>query len=184
MTTFRVMIGQRLRFGAAAVLIMAAVGGCAQKQEAPPLTQSPSGTVRMVDLAQLDSLLTSQRGRWVLVNIWATWCRPCVAETPELVALHKSLGDKPFTMVGLSADFATSPTESQAIDKVSQFRVAFQVTYPLVVFSGSIDDLTSRFTLTGAIPTTVLYNPQGLETERWVGRLSGPDFERVKSLVS
>ena len=44
------------------------------------------------------------RGKVVLVNFWATWCGPCVAEFPELQKLHNDLQDRGFTVLGLSAD--------------------------------------------------------------------------------
>jgi thiol-disulfide isomerase/thioredoxin len=125
-----------------------------------------------------------QRGRWVLVNVWATWCRPCVAETPELVALHHTLQGKSFTLLGASADFMTSPTAEEALKKVRAFSMQYRVPYANIIYSGSTDDLTARFSLTGAIPASILYDPQGKEVERWVGRLVEEDFGRIKTLVS
>lgn len=147
-------------------------------------TTSTNGPVLLGDVTRIDSVLAAHQGSWVLVNVWATWCRPCVAETPELVALDQSLSKRAFRLIGISADYMTSPTPEEAISKVTKFGVQYQIKYPNVIYSGSLDDLTARFSLGGTIPTTILYNPQGGEVERWTGRLGGEDFDRIKSLVS
>lgn len=141
-------------------------------------------TVVVGAVPRVDSLLGAVKGKWVLVNVWATWCRPCVVETPDLVALHQSLRDKPFALVGVSADFMTSPTEAEAVKKVRSFAEMHRMGYPNIIFSGSTDDLTARFQLSGTIPASILYNPQGEEVERWIGRLAESDIERIRSLVS
>ena len=146
-------------------------------------TRQPA-SVLVGGIARIDSVLTANKGRWILVNVWATWCRPCVAETPELVALHQSLQGEPFALVGVSADYMTSPTEAEALRKVRAFGAQHQIPYPTVIFSGSTDDLTARFSLSGIIPATILYNPQGQEVERWAGRLVQEDFVRIKAKVS
>jgi thiol-disulfide isomerase/thioredoxin len=135
-------------------------------------------------VGEIDAALTGQRGNWVLVNVWATWCRPCVAETPDLVALHQSLQGKPFSIMGISADFMTSPTATEAVNKVRNFSIQHRIAYPNVIYSGSTDDLTARFSLSGSIPATILYDPSGKEVERWTGRLVESDIARIKALVS
>jgi len=142
-----------------------------------------SASVLVGSIARIDSVLSANSGRWILVNVWATWCRPCVAETPDLVALHQSLRGRPFAIVGISADLMTSPSEDEALKKVRAFGVQHRMAYPTVIYSGSTDDLTARFALSGAIPATILYNPQGQEVERLVGRLAHEDFERIKAAV-
>jgi len=52
-----------------------------------------------IDLADL-------RGRVVVLNVWATWCRPCVAEMPALQRLHEDLGDEGLSVVAVSVDNA------------------------------------------------------------------------------
>jgi peroxiredoxin len=51
-----------------------------------------------------DVKLADYRGQVVLLNIWATWCEPCVRELPELARMHEQLGDKGFTVIALSTD--------------------------------------------------------------------------------
>jgi thiol-disulfide isomerase/thioredoxin len=190
---------QRARqHGAVVAVALFLAASCGGESTDPPKSQSSDArsttpnisvatrqptSVLVGGIARIDSVLTANKGRWILVNVWATWCRPCVVETPELVALHQSLQGKPFALVGVSADYMTSPTEAEALRKVRAFGAQHQIPYPTVIFSGSTDDLTARFALSGTIPATILYTPQGQEVERWVGRLAQEDFSRIKALV-
>jgi thiol-disulfide isomerase/thioredoxin len=185
---------QRLRLsGVVAALLLIVTASCGTESSPTPKSQTAASAtgvsntasnVLIGDVARIDSVLGEHKGRWVLVNVWATWCRPCVAETPDLVALHQSMNGKPFSLVGVSADYMTSPTADEALKKVRDFSAKYQIQYPNVIFSGSTDELTARFSLSGSIPSTILYNPQGEEVERWVGRLVHEDIEWIKAKVS
>lgn len=188
------MSGHRSLHRSLGVLGVIILAGCGTPSTPAPAPQSNAAatanptavgpTVVVGSVPRVDSLLGAVKGKWVLVNVWATWCRPCVVETPDLVALHQSLRDKPFALVGVSADFMTSPTEAEALKKVRSFAEMHRMAYPNIIFSGSTDDLTSRFRLSGTIPASILYNPQGEEVERWIGRLAESDIEWIRSLVS
>lgn len=51
-----------------------------------------------------DTSLADYRGQVVLLNVWATWCDPCVRELPELARMHEQLQDKGFSVIGLNTD--------------------------------------------------------------------------------
>lgn len=190
-------VSQRSRLSGVIALFLAATTASCGSDSAPvPQSQTTpqsaattasasnaSGQVLLGDVTRVDSVIAQHQGRWILVNVWATWCRPCVAETPDLVALHQSLKDKPFSLIGISADYMTSPTAQEAVSKVQKFGLQHQIQFPNVVFSGSTDDLTARFALGGTIPTSILYDPQGKEVERWTGRLAEDDFTRIRAMV-
>ncbi|MFC4222094.1 TlpA family protein disulfide reductase [Flagellimonas marina] len=89
----------------------------------------------------------SNRGKVVLVNFWATWCPPCVAELPSLVELHEDYGDK--------VDFAFVASDER--DKVSAFLE--KKGYQLPVFfeaSQTPDELMSK-----SIPATYIISKSG-----------------------
>ncbi len=65
--------------------------------------------------------LREQRGHWVLVNFWATWCVPCREEMPALVALQSRFGTKGLQIVGIGIDDAA---------KMRQFTRSIGLNYP------------------------------------------------------
>lgn len=58
-----------------------------------------------VNADELGVDLAAREGRVVLVNFWATWCRPCLEEIPALMALEAELGDRGFDLVAVSLDY-------------------------------------------------------------------------------
>lgn len=68
--------------------------------------------------------LEDYRGKYVLLNFWATWCGPCVQETPSLNRLHEELSDKGLVVLGVSID-----EDKQAYDA---FLERFGITFPTV----------------------------------------------------
>lgn len=92
--------------------------------------------------------LAAYRGKWVMVNVWATWCAPCITEMPELEALSKAHPE--LVVIGLAAD-------SDNPQRVIKFAKALQVSYPIVLADA---DLLRRFKVR-AYPTTMLYGPDG-----------------------
>jgi len=167
-----------------AVLILAlglvyAIVGCSSDEQ-PTVRNTPGVMLSTMDM--IDSVLTANQGKWVLVNIWATWCRPCVAETPDLVAFADFMSDRPFTVVGISTDTFTDD-DTTAVRKVTAFQAKNSIPYPNLVYTGSIDELANRFDLSGAVPTTILYDPQGIVKQQFVGMMGHPQFTAIENFV-
>jgi thiol-disulfide isomerase/thioredoxin len=104
--------------------------------------------------------LADFRGRVVLVNFWATWCGPCVAEMPSLDRLEAELGGKDFTVLTLSED--RNPAVIAPFYEKHGLRRLKRYHDP----SGA---LSRAFGIRG-LPTTVLIDRRGRE----VGRIEGP----------
>jgi len=62
------------------------------------------GRIQPIDARQLTEVLGAEKGHVVLINFWATWCRPCLTEIPELTELAHDLADRGFTLVPVSLD--------------------------------------------------------------------------------
>lgn len=120
---------------------------------------APSFTVTTIDgkTISMDSL----RGKVVLVNFWATWCPPCRAEIPDLVALQKKYADK-VVVLGLSEDEG-SP------DGVRRFAEQFEINYPIAMVTPEIQKF---FPGVNGLPTTFVIDPQGRTVQKHVGLLN------------
>lgn len=138
---------------ATAVLpLSAATKGAAKRESAA------KSNVQMVDVAGLKKALAAQKGKVVLVNLWATWCGPCVEEFPDLVKLDEKYRAKGLTVIGVSLD------EPRDGEKVVDFVSKQKATFP-VYFRRSAD--AESFVVpvdknwTGAVPTTFVFDRSG-----------------------
>jgi thiol-disulfide isomerase/thioredoxin len=118
------------------------------------------------DLQGRTHTLEGHRGKWVLVNLWATWCAPCVLEMPELEALSRSRPD--VVVLGLAID-------GQNPERVRQFAKKLNVTYPVIAGS---QQLAQQFRPRG-FPTSVLYNPSGIRVLVKEGMITREEIEHV-----
>lgn len=102
--------------------------------------------------------LSDYRGQWVVVNFWATWCKPCRKEIPDLSELHDRRED--ITVLGLAfedtepADFAT-------------FLEAFPASYPILIVD--VYDPPADLGPPRVLPTTHLIDGSGAMVETWLG---------------
>ncbi len=94
--------------------------------------------------------LADYKGKWVLVNFWATWCPPCLEEIPDLVALYENKKNN-LIVIGVAMDYRNPK-------QVSDFAQSMQVSYPIVL--GTLK-LASQVGPVDGLPTSYLYNPAG-----------------------
>ena len=102
-----VLVGGLLVFGYARALVPAAEAqlGAACRPLTPTAKSGPIPELELVDLAGNPVSLTDFRGKYLVVNFWATWCRPCEREWPDLDTLADRLSDREDVMiVAISVD--------------------------------------------------------------------------------
>ena len=102
------------------------------------------------DMQGHEQRLQDYRGKWVLVNFWATWCPPCLEEIPDLIALHEAHKNKDLVVIGVALDSTR--------DSVVEFVAKKKINYP-VVFGDY--DLAAQVGEVEALPTSYLYDPTG-----------------------
>ncbi len=105
--------------------------------------------------------LAAERGKVVLLNVWATWCHPCRDEIPELQKLHEQYGKQGLELVGVSVDVDGSD------DTIREFMSEFRMTYP--IWRDPAERISAQFLVVG-VPTTFLIDRRGVL--RW--RKTGP----------
>jgi thiol-disulfide isomerase/thioredoxin len=122
----------------------------------PPV---PAPTISLVDLAGNTVSLSEFAGRLVLINLWATWCEPCLREMPSLERMQSRLRDK-ITVIAISEDRGGSKTVEPFINKLG-----------LKSFKTYLDpksDAGRAFKVAG-LPTSFLIDREG----RVLGRVEG-----------
>ncbi len=102
--------------------------------------------------------LKEWRGKPVLVNFWASWCPPCLQETPDLVAAYKELGSDSVTFIGIGTQDDT--------DKLAKFTKDNNVPYLIVEDpQGSVSDAYSVM----GLPMTMLIDSTGIVRKVFTG---------------
>ncbi len=125
---FAVMITLGVFLIGAAILIPLAAG-TGRASSSPPAdvlpgaARVPAPDLRLTSLTGEPAALTDYLGRVVLVNNWATWCPPCRAEMPELLAYYQAHAEQGFVLIAINAG------ESEA--EVRAFADAFGLTFPV-----------------------------------------------------
>jgi thiol-disulfide isomerase/thioredoxin len=102
-----------------------------------------------------------------LLNVWATWCVPCVAEMPDLRAIDEAFG-KEVALAGVSLDDMIPDAKPTT---VAAFLDQQKIAFPNVYYTGNADVLASTFDFSGEIPVTILFDRNGNELWRHQGRL-------------
>jgi thiol-disulfide isomerase/thioredoxin len=178
------------RISLALLVSVALIAGC-QKQQEPAANElaatpdvpekgidrshkgQPAPDAAFVDPDGGEISLADFKGTPVLVNLWATWCAPCVKELPTLNALaHKHDKDGALGVIAVSQDMGPQGSVEAFLKKLK------------------VDDLGAyhdpKMALSGALnaqvmPTTILYDAQGREVWRYVGDLdwTGPDAAKL-----
>ena len=110
--------------------------------------------------------LSEFRGKWVILNYWATWCAPCRKEIPDLTALHDARED--IVVLGLAF-------EDTEIENFDVFLEEFHPSYPILLVD--VYAPPEPFGAPKVLPTTIILNPEGFELKTYVGPVTREDLE-------
>ena len=133
--------------------------------------------VSQVDSVKLNKLITENKGKVLVINVWATWCIPCVEEMPDLVKLTDSYASQNVQVIGISIDF---PEEIQS--KILPFIKNNNINFPVYVNNFKKDEDLINFLSqewSGAVPATFIYDKHGVQKEFLLGKHSFEEFKKV-----
>ena len=135
---------------------------------------APVLKLKTVDNQEID--LAALKGRLVIVNFWATWCGPCVAEMPSLQALATKLGAKNAMVLGVN--YHESP------QKITDFQLRHPVSFPLL--RDPWQEASGEWKVR-VLPTTFIVDAAGVLRYRVVGEVdwgSNDVADRLKKILA
>jgi thiol-disulfide isomerase/thioredoxin len=121
---------------------------------------------KVTDTTGKTHTLAGYKGKWVLVNYWATWCPPCLEEIPDLIGLHENKENN-LVVIGIALDYRNAK-------QVTDFAEGLLVNYPIVLGNPQI---VNQIGPIQGLPTTYLYNPDGKMVAQQVGAITRASVE-------
>jgi len=106
--------------------------------------------------------LNQYQGKWVVVNYWATWCRSCIKELPDLAELHEENKGSNIVVVGINYETISN-------ERLKGFVDAYEIPYPIW---RSAELLVTPLGNVPALPTTYIIDPEGNAIAGEVGVMS------------
>lgn len=135
----------------------------------PIMGWSGQAQTQFRDLQGKTHTLADYKGKWVIVNYWATWCPPCLDEIPELVEFHEQYGKDRAVVLGVNF-------EEPDPEYLRKFVEEYFITYPILV--ADLDRPTPFGRLRG-LPTTYIVSPDGKLVDTRLGGVSKAYLESV-----
>jgi len=140
----------------------------------PTQPPAPLPALRFADAAGAGHTLAEFAGKGVVLNLWATWCVPCVAELPSLVALAGKLSAAGIVVLPLSDDRGGAPVVQR-----------FYQTHSIAGLGVWLDPKGMAAEALGArgLPTTIIIDRQGRERARLEGGADWASAEAVAAVI-
>jgi len=131
-----------------------------------------AGAANVVEVKEPSRIAASFSPRAALrvVNVWATWCVPCVEEMADVRAIGEAFGTQ-VSLVGISLDDMIPGDRAATKRKVAGFLDQKKISYINLYYSGNSDALASALRFSGEIPITIVYDRRGRELWRKQGKL-------------
>ncbi len=133
------------------------------------VAEAKPAQLSLADIKGKEYLLSDFRGKWVVINYWATWCSPCLKEIPELNELHKKRKENNVLVLGVN--FEDAPES-----RVQAFIEKYNISYPVLL--EEVGALSQLGPIEG-LPKTFIVSPSGEIVYRKVGIITLTLLEEV-----
>lgn len=128
---------------------------------------APDFTLNQIEGSPLT--LSELQGQWVILNFWATWCKPCVEEMPALQHIADNYAERGLVVLGVNV--------REDDDLVKTFLAENEITYPIVMTPrGEAEDQVLLDYMASALPQTFIIDPSGEILWRAFSELDLEDF--------
>jgi len=119
------------------------------------------------DLKGVTQKLSDYRGKWVVVNYWATWCPPCLTEIPELIAFHEKHKDNDAVVIGVDL-------EDISLGELNEFVESYFLNYPVL---RKMPAAKSNLGIISGLPTSFIISPKGEIMAKQTGGITAKMIE-------
>lgn len=130
----------------------------------------PALSVKTLDGGTFD--LSSQQGKWVIVNFWATWCSPCLKELPDISAFVAAHKDK---VAAIGMDFEDADKAD-----IEKFLKSHPLSYPVSMVD--VDNPPKDFGAPRGLPNTYVIAPDGHLAKTFLGPIKTKDLQDVTGI--
>lgn len=111
-----------------------------------------------------------------VVNLWATWCVPCVAEMPDLQAIDEKFADRDVQIIGVSLDDAIPGEREDRKNLVRKFLTKSGVRFKILYYLGNTNKLADEYDYNAEIPITFVFDASDRELMRHQGVIDPAKF--------
>jgi len=146
------------------------------KQFIPWYEAVPEVTFTLTDTDGSVFTEKNTRGKYLVVNFWATWCTPCLKEIPAFVEFYNQNSNY-VEILGLDYE----PVNLQVIN---EFVERFSINYPIILYTDTNDSEYSKFGEIVGMPTTLIYSPDGELIRTFMGEVTIEDLNKYISPIT
>ena len=154
-----------------------------RKNTKTKVTKSTYDNIWVIDKDQFSDMVSNRNGRILFVNVWATWCIPCIEEFPDLIKLRNTFSNKPVDFVSLNVNLL-SEKDSLVVPFLEKNNSN------LDIYMANEDDVDVLLDVmdknwSGAVPVTYIFNREGKRKVSIVGKRNYEFFKvSIDSLLN
>jgi len=138
---------------------------------AEELSSDPVFASSFKDFGRTMQPLSQWKGKTLVVYFWATWCKPCLTEVPELIKLYDKYRSRDVVIVGIAVDNA---------DKVEKFTKEYGISYPIVYGGTEAVNLSKQMgNKIGGLPYSVVIDAKGKVVSTILGESPKGKLEQI-----